>query len=207
MSQRKVHIVVWMLLIASGVFFALTYIEHREQQQANHQMEQLERGLLLSFPFQSEKLLSSLSPISRMEPVEHDRILQTDYTAFVLLSPTVCTGCILETHEWLSLLKDFEGGAVSPALVILENDSTAAHSFYQKTQFSEAAFWGQNELTARVTEITQNIPPIGQLLVFVDNRKNQIIRRYIIPSRVTNLNTKQILLDQVFPHSTVNLNK
>ncbi len=203
MSQRKVHIIIWMLLISSGVFFTLTFLEHREQQATNLQKEKLERGLLMTFPFQQEGLISSLRPISSTKAVEQ-YVPEANYTAFILLTPTVCTGCILETHEWISFLKDFEGVKVEPALVILENDSTAAHTFFQKTQFNELAWWGLNSVTEQITSIAEDIPNMGQLLVFIDNKQGKIMRRYIIPSRVTSLNTKQILMDQVFARSTDN---
>lgn len=198
MHKKAFHIIIWMFLISSVFFFVLSFFEYREHQKNEQQFEQLQERLREVIPFQFDTVLATLDQFTSGNNTEVKRNEETpSYTALILLNPSVCTACILEVHEYIDIFKSFDP-QIQPVIVVLTSDSTSAHRFLQRSMYSTSSYWGQHESLNQVTKITQNMPPVGQLLAFVDQSQNQIFFRSILPTRITSLSYKQNLLEEAF---------
>lgn len=175
------------------LLLGLTFIKsNRDSTGASQQTNttaELGEVLRLSYPVEVEDMLpSALNPF--------DRIKARSMVAFVL-SPSVCSGCILEAGEYIQLIQnEYASYGYQPVVIVATPDSAQAARYAQRTSFEVPVYYGGHEELKQLSYTGDS--PIrlpAQLIVFYS--QGRVVRRSILSNSLTPPASKRLLLDQV----------
>ena len=198
MKVSYFNIAVAFLLLISGVLFALSLKEFDEYKKREIESEQLQENMRTVIPFNVNEVLDSLTHFVSNNKEKIAPFGQAEYAAVFVLNSNVCRGCILEVHDWLAIIESFKVKDIQPVIIVLENDDDSVKNFLNRSKFNAASFWGHHKHLDQITQLTTDALSLPQMIAFVDLTQNQIFSRSIISTRITNLDYKQKLLNDIF---------
>ena len=117
--------------------------------------------------------------------------------ALFVLNSEVCPPCLFEVSEYAEVLREteFEGREIEPLVLVFEREPDRARRFLGTAALPLPGAWGYPEgLAAKLGRYEDRT--ILQQLLFVDPSTETIFYRTLIPSVVTDLESKRAMVER-----------
>ncbi|MDZ7772293.1 MAG: hypothetical protein U5K31_06065 [Balneolaceae bacterium] len=185
-----------LLLGFAAYFLGLTVIEIQNQREHRQRETQLEEITTRKIPIEPAGLFEELEPYRPEADRSRYNLDDSDYLALLLVNSKVCTPCINEVHEYISLLQEREDVAIQPVVIVGESDAAAAARFLEIAAYDVPSRIGRNSQIDRIATFQGQELPTYQMLVFADLHAREVVHRSYLATRITSVGSKMSTINE-----------